>query len=87
MHLNACLTIRAGVLHRLACIAQFNTCLQLPVLLPRTQEYSFETLPAGKSYPLRLGLIADTGQTYNSSTTYERLKEDRPQVPGWGQLQ
>uniref|UniRef100_A0A1D1ZTK8 Purple acid phosphatase n=1 Tax=Auxenochlorella protothecoides TaxID=3075 RepID=A0A1D1ZTK8_AUXPR len=45
-----------------------------------SEEYSFETLPAGKSYPLRLGLIADTGQTYNSSTTYERLKEDRPQV-------
>lgn len=44
-------------------------------------EYNFTTLPAGEAaFPLRLGLIGDGGQTYNSSATYEHLLADNPQV-------
>ncbi|KAK2079134.1 hypothetical protein QBZ16_002825 [Prototheca wickerhamii] len=44
-------------------------------------EYNFTTLPTGEAvFPLRVGLIGDGGQTYNSSATYEHLLADNPQV-------
>ncbi|KAG2423817.1 hypothetical protein HXX76_014977 [Chlamydomonas incerta] len=46
-------------------------------------EYRFKTLPATGSksvYPLRVGLIADIGQTVNSSDTRDHLMAHKPQV-------
>ncbi|GFR53263.1 hypothetical protein Agub_g16045 [Astrephomene gubernaculifera] len=43
--------------------------------------YSFTTLPLTTNvYPLRIGLIADVGQTVNSSATRDHLAANRPQV-------
>lgn len=44
------------------------------------QEYNFTTPPAGPSYPLRFGLVADVGQTDNSSDTFNHLAASEPQV-------
>lgn len=35
--------------------------------------FNFSTPPAVGSYPLRMGVFADVGQTYNSSETLRRL--------------
>ncbi|KAG2441245.1 hypothetical protein HYH02_010088 [Chlamydomonas schloesseri] len=46
-------------------------------------EWRFKTLPATGSkttYPLRIGLIADVGQTVNSSDTRDHLMAHKPQV-------
>ncbi|KAG2485785.1 hypothetical protein HYH03_015496 [Edaphochlamys debaryana] len=43
--------------------------------------YKFKTLPLSKDvYPLRVGLIADIGQTVNSSDTRDHLMANMPQV-------
>ncbi|KFM27138.1 Purple acid phosphatase 15 [Auxenochlorella protothecoides] len=45
-----------------------------------SEEYNFTTPPAGPSYPLRFGLVADVGQTDNSSDTFNHLAASEPQV-------
>ncbi|KXZ54062.1 hypothetical protein GPECTOR_5g17 [Gonium pectorale] len=45
--------------------------------------YSFTTLPVRESsrvYPLRIGLMADVGQTVNSSDTRDHMIDSKPQV-------
>ncbi|KDD75912.1 hypothetical protein H632_c440p0 [Helicosporidium sp. ATCC 50920] len=48
-------------------------------------EYSF-SLPwlAPQAYPLTVGLVADGGQTHNSSTTYEHLRRVQPDLVVFG---
>ena len=42
-------------------------------------EYSFTTAPApGPAYPLVLGVVADVGQTVNSSITLQHLADSKP---------
>jgi hypothetical protein len=43
-------------------------------------QFNFTTLPPVGTYPLRIGVIADVGQTANSSDTYTHLLADSPQV-------
>lgn len=57
-----------------------STSQHTPGSTPGLQEFSFTTPPAGPSYPLRMGLIGDVGQTYNSSDTFHHLAASKPQV-------
>eukprot|EP00884_Botryococcus_braunii_P016935 jgi/Botrbrau1/3925/Bobra.0365s0001.1 len=45
-----------------------------------SQELSFTTLPPVGQFPLRLGLVGDLGSTYNSSTTFDQLVANDPQM-------
>lgn len=45
--------------------------------------YNFSTPPAVGTYPLRMGVFADVGQTYNSSQTMQRLLDQGSQVLGF----
>jgi hypothetical protein len=48
-----------------------------PIILPTSLR------PQTWTYPMRLGVVADVGQTYNSSVTYQQLVLDKPDVrPG-----
>ena len=43
-------------------------------------EYAFTTSPSAASpYPMRLGIIADLGETANSTQTVQHLIDDKPQ--------
>ena len=44
-----------------------------------SQTYNFTTAPApGPAYPLVLGVVADVGQTINSSITIQHLADSQP---------
>ena len=49
-------------------------------ILGMSTEFYFTTGPsAAKPYPMRLGIIADLGETANSTQTIEHLLYDKPQ--------
>ncbi|KAK9824485.1 hypothetical protein WJX72_010710 [[Myrmecia] bisecta] len=44
----------------------------------QSQEFTFTTMPPPGTYPFALGVVADLGQTYNSSTTMQHLAASEP---------
>lgn len=53
---------------------------QVPGSYGMSPLFNFSMPPAAGTYPMTLGVIADVGQTFNSSTTYERILGQNVQV-------
>ena len=57
-----------------------DTDLQVPGSYGSSPLLNFTMPPAVGSYPMTMGVIADVGQTSNSSQTYQRMAAQNVQI-------